>query len=54
MKTCSVCDGKHHAKGLCYNHYIRSWNLQLLCPTCNQQKNAHDPIDFMQSRGFLL
>jgi 5-methylcytosine-specific restriction endonuclease McrA len=29
-------------------------NLQILCPTCNQQKNARDPIEFMQSRGFLL
>lgn len=29
-------------------------NIQLLCPTCNLTKNASDPIDFMQSRGFLL
>lgn len=29
-------------------------NLQLLCPTCNLTKNAKHPIDFMQSRGFLL
>lgn len=29
-------------------------NLQLLCPTCNLQKSAKHPIDFMQSRGFLL
>lgn len=29
-------------------------NLQLLCPTCNVSKNARDPIEFMQSRGFLL
>lgn len=29
-------------------------NLQLLCPSCNQQKHARDPIEFMQSRGFLL
>ena len=29
-------------------------NLQLLCPPCNLSKSAKDPIDFMQSRGFLL
>ena len=29
-------------------------NIQLLCPTCNMQKNTKHPIDFMQSKGFLL
>lgn len=29
-------------------------NMQLLRSTCNQQKSAKHPIDFMQSRGFLL
>jgi 5-methylcytosine-specific restriction endonuclease McrA len=29
-------------------------NMQLLCSSCNQSKNAKHPIDFMQSRGFLL
>lgn len=29
-------------------------NIQLLCPTCNLTKQAKDPIDFMQERGFLL
>lgn len=29
-------------------------NLQLLCPSCNMSKHAKHPIDFMQSRGFLL
>ena len=29
-------------------------NIQILCPTCNVRKSAKDPIDFMQSRGFLL
>lgn len=29
-------------------------NVQLLCPSCNYSKHAKDPIQFMQSRGFLL
>lgn len=29
-------------------------NIQLLRSTCNHQKNAAHPVDFMQSRGFLL
>ena len=29
-------------------------NIQLLRARCNRQKNAKDPIEFMQSRGFLL
>lgn len=29
-------------------------NLQILCPPCNRSKNDKDPIEFMQSRGFLL
>jgi len=29
-------------------------NLQICCPTCNQSKNAKDPIDFAQSLGLLI
>lgn len=29
-------------------------NIQLLCPHCNLVKGAKHPIEFMQSRGFLL
>lgn len=29
-------------------------NMQLLCKPCNLSKHAKHPIDFMQSRGFLL
>ncbi len=29
-------------------------NLQLLCPGCNLSKHDRDPIDHMQSLGFLL
>lgn len=30
------------------------WNVQLLRKVCNLQKHAKHPVDFMQSRGFLL
>ena len=29
-------------------------NIQLLCPQCNWQKGAKDPIEFMQSKGLLF
>ena len=29
-------------------------NFQLLCPFCNRSKGAKDPIEYMQSKGFLL
>lgn len=29
-------------------------NIQLLTGTCNLQKNAKHPVDFMQQRGFLI
>lgn len=29
-------------------------NIQLLRATCNQQKKAKHPVDFMRQRGFLL
>ncbi len=29
-------------------------NLQILCPPCNRNKHAKDPVAFMQARGFLL
>ena len=29
-------------------------NIQLLTATCNLKKHAKHPVDFMQSRGFLL
>lgn len=30
------------------------WNIQLLRKKCNHEKSAKHPVDFMQSRGFLL
>lgn len=29
-------------------------NIQILCPRCNLQKNKKHPVDFMQSKGFLI
>jgi 5-methylcytosine-specific restriction endonuclease McrA len=29
-------------------------NIQILCQPCNNQKHTKDPIEFMQSRGFLI
>lgn len=29
-------------------------NVQILCARCNQSKNAKHPVEFMQSRGYLL
>lgn len=47
-KTCSI------EKPLARGGTNQRTNLQLLCPPCNLSKSAKDPIDFMQSRGFLL
>lgn len=38
------------AKGGDNNDY----NIQLLCPSCNCQKHAKHPIEFMQEKGYLL
>lgn len=58
---CTICrsnlGNKYHvdhiyplAKGGAHDKY----NIQLLCQSCNVRKWAKDPIDFMNSRGFLL
>ncbi len=59
--TCAVCNvdlrfGYHidHIKPIARGGENTDYNLQALCPTCNLQKNDKDPIEFMQSRGFLL
>lgn len=58
---CACCrtnikDGHHvdHVMPLATGGSNDKLNLQLLCPTCNLQKSAKHPIDFMQQKGFLL
>lgn len=43
-----------HIKPLALGGSNTDDNVQLLRAKCNLQKNATHPIDFMQSRGFLL
>ncbi len=58
---CAVCRVK--LVGLFHRDHIQPivlggsnwpWNIQLLCSPCNLSKSAKHPVDFMQSRGFLL
>ena len=59
---CVVCRCDLHESGHHVDHIVpiaaggaNSFdNVQALCPPCNRSKAAKDPIDFMQSRGFLL
>lgn len=59
---CAVCSCDLTESGYQLDHIIPvarggahdSSNMQLLCPRCNQSKGARDPVEFMQSRGFLL
>lgn len=59
--TCVVCrcgikEHYHvdHITPLAKGGVHAAYNIQLLCPTCNVRKSAKDPLEFMQSRGFLL
>lgn len=52
----SLTDGFHvdHIIPLKKGGLHEKRNIQILCPSCNVRKSAKDPIEFMQSRGFLL
>lgn len=43
-----------HIYPLAKNGANSDFNIQLLCSSCNHKKSSKHPIDFMQSRGFLL
>jgi len=57
-----ACCGKHLGDNYHIDHIMplalggtnTDDNVQLLRSTCNHQKSAKHPIDFMQQRGFLL
>ena len=58
---CAVCrvqlgDDKHldHIIPLAAGGGHEVGNFQWLCPPCNLSKHAKHPVDFMQSRGYLL
>lgn len=61
-KQCACCSVKllftvfdvDHIVPLCKGGENTASNLQLLCKPCNIKKIGRDPIEFMQSRGFLL
>ena len=62
QKGLCVCCGKPLGKNYHLDHKMplalggenEDWNMQLLRARCNGQKAARHPIDFMQSRGFLI
>ena len=53
---CNIKSGFHvdHIEPLAKGGANDDANLQLLCPPCNLNKAAKDPIAHMQSKGFLL
>jgi 5-methylcytosine-specific restriction endonuclease McrA len=58
---CAICPASlrsgyeiDHIQPLCRGGLHIQDNLQLLCADCNRRKGGSDPIQFMQSRGFLL
>lgn len=60
-RTCAVCRKKlpksyhvDHIQPLAKGGSNGPENLQILCAQCNLTKSARDPLEFMQSKGFLL
>lgn len=61
-RKCAACQCDLSKSGFHIDHIIPlskngqniDKNIQLLCPECNLSKHAKHPIEFMQSRGFLL
>ena len=55
-RTCLKRSGYHkdHIIALSAGGSNEPVNIQLLCPPCNLKKGKKHPVEFMQSRGFLL
>lgn len=58
---CAIChqrlrDGYHidHIVPLALGGGNDRYNIQILCPACNLSKGARHPVEYMQSRGFLI
>lgn len=59
---CSICRKSLKKTGYHLDHIIplsrggknEDRNMQVACPTCNMKKHAKDPIQYMQSLGYLL
>lgn len=57
-----ACCGRSLGKNYHLDHIVplflgganEDWNIQLLRAKCNLEKHAKHPIEFMQSRGYLL
>lgn len=45
---------RDHRMPLALGGANEDWNIQLLRQSCNQQKSAKHPVNFMQERGFLI
>lgn len=57
--ACCRCSIKHlyeidHIVALSRGGSNSIKNIQLMCPSCNRLKSNKDPIEFMQSQGYLL
>lgn len=57
---CAICKCKldcyeiDHVVPVALNGEHHISNIQLLCRHCNRTKHSKDPIEFMQSKGYLL
>jgi len=59
---CAICRKSIKKPGFHLDHIVplskggknADSNAQLTCPTCNLKKGGKDPIQFMQSLGYLL
>lgn len=61
-RRCAVCRSSFEKRKFHLDHIVplskggahEDSNIQLLCPTCNISKGNKNPVDYMQSKGYLL